>query len=354
MDFIDLVFEKLRRHPKRIVFPEGSEPRILRAAERFVKLGLGTPVLLGDRAEVHRAAKDLGVNLEFVMVINPATASDLPQFCRNLEKLDRYRKMGIKNSQEIMVKPNYFAAMMIQYGQADALVGGASGYAGSLLRPLIQIVKPMPGVHTISSCQVLVLRNKPQFGENGVFFLADCGVVPNPSVEQLGRIAFRAGQFARQVLGLTPRVALLSFSTKGSAKTPETEKVLAATAVAQEMAREQGIDMDIDGELQADAAIVPDLARIKVPDSRVAGKANVLIFPDLNSGNIASKLVIHLAGAQAYGQVLLGLSRPAVDLSRATTVDEIVALAAIAGLQAIEYRKLYPEASGMLGGGSRP
>ncbi len=351
MNFIETVFEKLRRHPKRIVFPEGTEPRILMAAEKFVKLGLGTPILLGDKLEVVEAARKLGVSLEFVMVINPVTASDLPQFCSNLEKLERYRKMGIRNAAEVMVKPNYFAAMMIQYGHADALVGGASGYAGSLLRPLIQIVKPMPGVNTISSCQVVVLKDKPQFGEEGVLFMADCGVVPTPSIEQLGRIAFRAGQFARQVHGVTPRVALLSFSTKGSARTPETERVVAATAVAQEMARQHGIEMDIDGELQADAAIVPELARVKVPESRVAGKANVLVFPDLNSGNIASKLVIHLAGAQAYGQVLLGLSRPAVDLSRATTVDEIVALAAIAGLQAIEYRKLYPEASGLSGGG---
>lgn len=352
MDFIESVFEKLRRHPKRIVFPEGSEPRILQAAEKFVKLGLGTPILLGDKIEIVEAARKLDVSLEFVMVINPATASDLPQFCRNLEKLDRYRKMGIKRAEDIMIKPNYFAAMMIQYGHADALVGGASGYAGTLLRPLIQLVKPMPGVNTISSCQVVVLKDKPQFGENGVLFMADCGVVPTPSVEQLGRIAFRAGQFARQVLGVTPRVALLSFSTKGSAKTPETERVVAAAAVAQEMARSHDIDMDIDGELQADAAIIPELAKVKVPDSRVAGQANVLIFPDLNSGNIASKLVIQLTGAKAYGQVLLGLSRPAVDLPRAAAVDEIVALAAIAGLQAIEYRKLYPEASGLGGGAS--
>ncbi len=144
-----------------------------------------------------------------------------------------------------------------------------------------------------------------------------------------------------------PRVALLSYSTKGSSKTPEAERVVTATEIARELARENGIDMEIDGELQADAAIISELAKIKVPDSRVAGKANVLVFPDLNSGNIASKLVIHLAGAKAYGQVLLGLSRPAVDLSRATTVDEIVALSAIAGLQAVEYRKLYPEELGV-------
>lgn len=347
MEFIDSVFEKLQRHPKRFLFPDGEDPRVLRAAEIIVSKQLGTPILLGDKLTIVDLARELGVSLDFVMIINPKTASDLPLFCGYLEKLDRYRNLGIDSAREIMIKPNYFAAMMLQYGHADALIGGAGGFAGSLLRPIIQIVKPMPGVKTITSCQILVLPDKKRFGENGVLFLADCGVVPHPNTDQLGSIAYRTGLFARQVLGLTPRVALLSFSTKGSAKTPETERVVAATETARQLARENGVDMDIDGELQADAAIVPDLAHVKVAESRVAGRANVLIFPDLNSGNIASKLVIHLAGAQAYGQVLLGMTRPAVDLSRATTVEEIVALAAISGLQAIEYRKLYPEATGL-------
>ncbi len=349
MEFIETVFEKLRRHPKRIVFPEGNEPRVLQATAAFVKQELGTPILLGNKSEIQAKAKELGISLEFIMIINPETASDLPLFCGYLEKLDRYRKLGMQDARDFLLKPNYFAAMMLQYGHADALVGGASGFAGTLLRPLIQLIKPMPGIKTITSCQILVLEDARNFGEDGVLFMADCGVVPNPNVEQLGSIAYRTGLFARQVLGLVPRVALLSYSTKGSSKTTDAEKVATATEIARELARENGIIMDIDGELQADAAIVPELAKVKIPDSRVAGKANVLIFPDLNSGNIASKLVIHLAGARAFGQVLLGLSRPAVDLSRASTVDEIVALAAIAGLQAIEYRKLYPEESGLAG-----
>ena len=347
MKFIDSVYEKLRRHPKRILFPEGGEPRVLLAAEKLVQRELGTPILLGDKTKIVEQARAMGVSLDFVMVINPRTASDLDLFCGYLEKLERYRRMGIQSAREILLKPNYFAAMMLQYGQADALVGGASDYAGSLLRPLIQIVKPMSGVKTITSCQILVLEERAHFGEDGVFFMADCGVVPHPDVEQLGNIAYRSGLFARQVLGVTPRVALLSFSTKGSAKTPETERVVTATEIARELARADGVEMDIDGELQADAAIIPELAEIKVPGSRVAGKANVLVFPDLNSGNIASKLVTHLAGAKAYGQVLLGLSRPAVDVPRGATVDEMVALAAVAGLQAIEYRKLYPVELGL-------
>lgn len=342
MHFIDTVTAKLKRHPKRIVFPEGSEPRILRAAERCARQRIISPILLGQRHEIEAAAEREGVSLDHVMIIDPATADDLEAFCRRLEKLERYRRMGITDARETMSKPYYFGAMMLQYGQADGLVGGADAYSGALLRPLFHIIKPLPGVRTFSSCMVVELKDRG-FGENGVLYLADCGVIPNPSIEQLGSIAFQTGRLARQLTGLTPRVAMLSFSTKGSARTPETERVLAATEYARKRALEEGVVLDIDGELQADTALDPDLAQRKAPGSVVAGRANVLIFPDLNSGNIASKLIRYLAGARAYGQILLGLSKPAADLSRGSTVDDIVGVAAIVGLQAIEYRKLYPQ-----------
>ncbi len=341
MNFVESVVDKLRRHPKRIVFPEGTDPRILQAAERFVSLKAGIPILLGNRQAIHHAAEEHGVKLKHVMIIDPEKAWDLPTFCRNLEKLDRYRKMGITDSREIMLRPNYFAAMMLQYGQADALVGGASGYAGSLLRPLIQLIKPLPGVQCISSCLIMEFPHR-DIGEDGVLFMADCGVIPSPSIDQLAQIAFMTGRLARQLSGIRPRVAMLSFSTKGSAVTPETQKVLAATALAKQLAESAFIEMDIDGELQADTAILSELAKVKAPDSVVAGRANVLVFPDLNSGNIASKLVHHLTGARTYSQILLGLSKPAADLSRSSSIDDIVAAAAIVGLQAVEYRKIYP------------
>ncbi len=341
MSFIEDIYEKLRRHPKRVVFPDGADPRVIQAARKFVDLKLGAPILLGNKDAIRAEAKSLGTDLHHVMVINPESAADLEFFTRNLERLERYRKMNLIHSREIMVKPNYFASMMLQFGQADALVGGAGGYAGSLLRPLLQVIKPLPGTRTVTSCQILI-TDKTEFGSNGVLFLADCGVIPTPTIEQLSAIAVKAGAAAQLLTGQRARVAMLSFSTKGSARTPETEKMVAATALAQQRAKEEGLDFDIDGELQADAALLPDLAQVKVPGSQVAGRANVLIFPDLNSGNIASKMAQHLSGAQALGQLLLGLSKPAVDLSRATTVDEIVQLSAIAALQAIEYRKLYP------------
>lgn len=342
MKFIESVFEKLRRHPKRIVFPEGTEPRIIRAAARFVELKLGAPILLGRRAEIEAVAKREGVSLHRVGILDPATASDLTTFIKRLERLNRYRPLGGGDMSGLILNPNYFGAMMIQNGQADALVGGLSKYSGALLRPLFRLVKPFPGVQSISSCIMIELHDAT-CGENGLLFFADCAVIPEPSVDQLATIALQTGKAAALFTGERPRIAMLSYSTKGSANHPSTERIAAATALAKQKIDAQEIPMEIDGELQADAAIIPAIAQTKAPESLVAGKANVLIFPDLNSGNIAVKLVQHLAHATAYGQLLLGISKPAVDVSRAATVEEIVGMAAIAGLQAIEYRKLYPQ-----------
>ena len=341
MRFIESVFQKLKRHPKRVVFPEGNEPRVLRAAARFVKLQLGAPVVLGRKDEIEKIASDEKISLDHIGIIDPATSSELPIFCERLEKLQRYRDLGPKQAQEIMINPTYFGAMMVQYGQVDAIVTGARATAASSLRPLIQLIKPLPTTTSISSCMMLDLSNK-RYGEKGVMFFADCAVIPEPNVEQLANIAVQTGTICRQLTGNKPRVAMLSFSTKGSAKTPQTEKIAAATALARKKAEDQLIELEIDGEMQVDAALLPDLAERKAPSSLVAGRANVLIFPDLNSGNIAAKLVQYLAGAETYGQILLGLSKPCADLSRGATEDDILGAAAICGLQAIEYRKLYP------------
>jgi len=342
MKFIETVFSKLQRHPKRIVFPEGTEPRVLHAAAEMVKLKIAAPILLGNVAEIERIALAEGIDLSRIGLIDPSSASDLPMFCQWLTRLQRYRNLGSGEAEGFLTNPNYFAAMMIQHGQADGLVGGVSGYAGSLMRPLFQLVKPLPDVSFISSCMVMSLKT-PQFGENGVLFFADCAVVPEPTVPQLAQIGVQAGKLCAQLTGVRPRVAFLSFSSKGSSKHASAEKMSAATALARKAVQSQEMDMEIDGELQADTALLPELARLKAPTSMVAGRANVVIFPDLNSGNIAAKLVEHLAGAEAYGQILLGLSKPCADLSRGATVETIVGAAAIVGLQAIEYRKLYPK-----------
>lgn len=353
MRFIGSVIEKLQRHPKRIVFPEGKEPRILQAARQYHSLRLGAPILLGDRSVIKKAAERLNVNLEGIRIINPAESDDLEDFAQRYESVRRGKGIQTREAREAMLNPNYYGAMMVAMHQADGFVSGASEIAGSTLRPLFQIIKVAPQTTTASSCMIMEVEDT-RFGEQGVLFLADCGVIPEPTVEQLADIAFSTAQLARQLSGIRPRVALLSYSTKGSATHPSIGKVQAATALAQQKAHHRQLDADFDGEMQVDAAVVPDIAARKIPESSVAGKANVLIFPDLNSGNIASKLVQHVARANAYGQILLGLDRPAADVSRGSNAHDILGVAAIIGVQSVAYHLLYPEAGKYLPGEARP
>jgi len=342
MKFIESVFQKLRNHPKRIVFPEGTEPRVLAAAAEFVHQELGIAVLLGKKDEVEAALDKAHISQNKIHVIDPEEAEDLPLFIKRLESLGRYKGIATVDARKIVTNPNYFGALMLQNGQVDGLVGGATSNSGSILRPLFQLIKPLAGIKSISSCVVLQIPNET-YGEKGVFTFSDCGVIPNPNVEQLASIAIESARLFRQLTGGIPRVAMLSYSTKGSAQTQDTEKIVAATALAKQLLFEKMQPAEIDGELQADTALISDIAEMKAPGSLVAGQANVLVFPDLNSGNIAVKLVHRLAGGEAYGQILLGLDKPAADLSRGASVHEIVGVAAIVGLQAIEYRRLYPE-----------
>ena len=349
MRFIGSVIEKLQRHPKRIVFPEGLEPRVLQAARQFYSLRLGAPILLGDRAKIKETAQALNISLEGIRIINPSESEELDSFTHRFEMLRRFKGMKGLEAREAMIKPNYFGAMMVAMHQADGFVSGTNQSSGSVLRPLFQIIKVAPAATTASSCQVMEVEDT-RFGESGVLLMGDCGVIPDPSVEQLADIAVSIAQLARQLVGVRPRVALLSFSTKGSATHPSIGKVQAATALAEKKALEKNLEADFDGELQVDAALVPEIAARKLPESKVAGNANVLIFPDLNSGNIASKLVRHIARANAYGQILLGLDRPAADVSRGSNAHDILGVAAIVGVQSLSYEELYPGAGQKLPG----
>ena len=349
MRFIGSVIEKLQRHPKRIVFPEGTEPRVLQAARQFHSLRLGAPIVLGDRTKIKEIAAALSVSLEGIRIINPAESEDLDNFSRRFEILRRYKGMKSVEARDAMLQPNYFGAMMVAMHEADGFVSGTNQYVGSVLRPLFQIIKVAPQTLTASSCQIMEVEDS-RFGENGVLFMADCGVIPEPTVEQLADIAVSTAQLARHLLGVKPRAALLSFSTKGSSSHPSIGRIQAATALAEQRARARGIEAEFDGELQVDTALVPEIASRKAPGGKILGNANVLIFPDLNSGNIASKLVRHLARANAYGQILLGLDRPAADVSRGSNAHDILGVAAIVGVQAVDYPILYPGAGEKLPG----
>ncbi|MGA2863599.1 MAG: phosphate acyltransferase [Verrucomicrobiota bacterium] len=349
MRFIGSVIEKLQRHPKRIVLPEGTEPRVLQAARQYYSLRLGAPLLLGDRTRIKEIAAALNISLEGIRIINPAESEDLDNFVRRFEALRRAKGLKGFEAREAMLQPNYFGAMMVAMHQADGFVAGANQSSGSVLRPLFQIIKVAPQTTTASSCMVMELEDS-RFGENGVLFMADCGVIPDPTVEQLAEIAVSTAQLARHLLGVRPRVALLSFSTKGSSMHPSAGRVRAAAALAEKQAREKLLEADFDGELQVDTALAPDIAARKLPEGKLAGRANVLIFPDLNSGNIASKLVRHISRANAYGQILLGLDRPAADVSRGSNAHDVLGVAAIVGVQAVDYRHLYPGAGQQLPG----
>jgi len=325
MRFIGNVIEKLQRHPKRVVFPEGTEPRILQAARQFYALRLGVPILLGDQAEVRAAAEKLNVPLDGIRIINPATSEDLDSFANRFYRLRKEKGVRAPEAREAMLQPNFYGTMMLAMHQADGLVSGASHITGSVLRPLFQIVKTAPDIHTASSCMVMEIEDT-RMGEQGVLFMADCGVIPDPTVDQLADIAVSTARLARHMLGIKPRVALLSFSTKGSAAHPSVGKVQAATAMAKRKAEQIFLDADFDGELQVDAALVPEIAERKLRDSPVAGRAN------------------------AYGQILLGLNRPAADVSRGSGAHDILGVASIVAVQSTDYQKLYPGADAHLPG----
>jgi phosphate acetyltransferase len=349
MRFISSVIEKLQRHPKRIVFPEGEEPRVLQAARQFRALRLGAPIVLGDPVKINELAAGLDLSLDGIRVINPVASEDLENFAHRFHSLRREKGMRATEAREAMLQPNYYGAMMLAMHQADGLISGASHITGSVLRPLFQIIKLAPDIQAASSCLIMEVQDT-RMGENGVLFMADCGVIPEPTVDQLAAIAVSTARLARHLLGIRPRVAMLSFSTKGSASHHSVGKVQAATAQARRKAEQLRLEADFEGELQVDAALVPEIAERKIKDSPVAGRANVLIFPDLNSGNIASKLVKLVGHANAYGQLLLGLNRPAADVSRGSDAHDILGVSAIVGVQSTDYQKLYPGANEQLPG----
>src|SRR5438874_5244260 len=253
MRFIGSIIEKLQRHPKRIVFPEGTEPRVLQAARQFYSLRLGVPILLGDRTKIKEAAERLNVPLEGVRMINAEESDELDNFARRFELVRRFKAIKEREAREAMLKPNYFGAMMVAMHQADGLVSGTNEISGSVLRPLFQIIKVAPQQTTASSCMVMEVQDT-RFGEGGVMFMADCGVIPDPTVDQLADIAISTAELARQLLNVRPKAAFLSFSTHGSATHPSIMKVKAAAALARQKAEQKMLEADFDGELQVDAA----------------------------------------------------------------------------------------------------
>ena len=329
MSVLDSIKEKAKADVKHILLPEGSEERTVQAARIITDEKIAKVTLLGDEEEIKKVAEKFNVCLCGIDIINPLTDPDFEHYANGFYELRKAKGMTPKKARETIKNTLFYACMMIKEGKADGMVSGAINTTGNTLRPGLQIIKMAKGINTISSCFIMEIPNK-EYGDNGLMLFGDCAININPNPDELASIAIATANTAKTLLGMDPKVAILSFSTKGSAKHENVDKVTAALAKVKELAP----DLDVDGELQADAAMVPKVAALKAPGSKVAGHANVLIFPDLQAGNIGYKLVQRLAGAEAVGPVSQGFAKPINDLSRGCSIADIVSVVAITAVQA--------------------
>ena len=330
MDFLDEIKEKASALKRTIVLPETEDSRILEAAARLVDTGIAEIVLLGNKEKIFADGKELGVELKNCKIVDPAEKTAEKEDLIDLFIELRKRKgLTRDDAEEIIKNPLYYGTLMVKADQADGMVAGAANPTGDVLKPALQIIKTAEGINSVSGAFVMIVPDK-SFGQDGKIIMADCAVNPEVDADTLGDIAVTSANTAKKIAGLDPKVAMLSFSTMGSAKHKLVTRVQQATKKAKEIDPE----LLIDGEMQADAALVPSVAERKAPDSKVAGQANVLVFPDLEAGNIGYKLVQRLAKAEAVGPIIQGLDKPVNDLSRGCSVDDIINLTAITALQA--------------------
>jgi len=332
MELIEKMTARAKAHPQRIVLPEGTEPRTLSAADRIIAEGLAEIVLIGDPADILALAKELKLeNIGKATIVTPADEAVIDRYAPLFYELRKKKGITMEEARLTTANALYLGCLMVKAGDADGQVAGAMNTTGNVLRAAFQVIKTQPGIDVVSGAFLMLLPEGLNFGTDGILIFADCAVVPDTTAAELAQIAVSAAQTARDIAGIEPRVAILSFSTKGSAKHDRVSKVIEATEIAKSMAP----DLIIDGELQADAAIVPGVAHTKAPNSPLNGRANVLVFPSLEVGNISYKLVQRLGGVQAVGPVLQGLAAPVNDLSRGCFPEDIYKTIIMTANQAI-------------------
>ena len=329
MSFISQIKEKAEQDIKTIVLTESEDIRVLKAASKVMEEGFANIILIGDDTEVKQVAEENNINMDGIKIINPKLSNKYEEYVNSFYELRKAKGMTLEKAKETLLDPIYFGMMMVKQGDSDGLVSGACHSTANTLRPALQILKTAPDTKIVSAFFVMVVPNC-EYGEEGVFVFGDSGLVENPTPEELTEIAISSSKSFHQLTGAESKVALLSYSTYGSAHSELTEKVVEAT----KLLKEKAPNLICDGELQLDAAIVPEIAASKAPGSPIAGKANTLIFPDLNSGNIGYKLVQRLAKAEAYGPLCQGIAKPVNDLSRGCSSEDIVGVVAITCVQA--------------------
>ncbi len=335
MNLIESIIARAKADKQRIVMPEGTEKRTLQAADKLIQDGVANIILIGNKNQIMDLSKELSLsNIGNATIVDPKNNEKKQTYIDLLVELRKSKGMTPEQAEVLVENPLYLACLMIKNGDADGEIAGAENTTGDVLRPALQIIRTTPGVSVVSGAFIMFTQT-PQYGSDGTLIFADCAVMPNPNAQELASIAIASAQTARSIVGVEPHVAMLSFSTKGSAKHEMVDKVVEATRIAKETAPE----LLIDGEFQADTAIVPSVAKQKAPQSDIAGKANVLVFPTLEAGNIGYKLVQRLGNAEAIGPILQGMAAPVNDLSRGCSVDDIYKMVAITANQAIGMKK---------------